>query len=260
MILDALIIRVANANSFLSANCRRDCESLIKYISSPGQNSTPRQAAAGPAPNYSTHWNGQAKYQHARIAVAYDLAIWSEQLLLQYSDCVVINPNLAKFLIQLERSAHMPPRIQLFLRSLLLLPSNIVDEGCWLRIWTIMMSVVKAHISVSIDMIYFVLYLLARERDGCKQVHILRGLSEFGLVKENIPLILNTYRALSASTSVALQTLAIDLHVRLWKNESRAYQFLHKMLSAEYKIGRKVDAWELNIVKAHAIKEICELK
>lgn len=260
MILDGLIIRVANANNFLSADCRAECETLIKFITTSSQHITLRHPSACSKPNYSTHWNGTVKYQHANIAIAYDLAIWSEQLLLDYSFCDVQNPNLVKFILQLEKTGKIQQRIQLFLRALLLLPSKIVDDECWFRIWAIVISVVKTNIDVSIDMIYFVLYLLAKECDGKKQLEILRGLSEFALVKENIPLILNTYRALTTSSSVALQSLAVELHVRLWKNENRAYQFLHKMLSNDYKSCRKMDEWEVNIVKAYAIKEICKLK
>lgn len=257
MILDGLIIRWANATTFLSADCRNLCQHIITYITSSQPQCSPKTISSS---STQPNWACAGKYQHANIAVAYDLAIWSEQLLLQYPDGDLKYPNLAKFVLQLQRSKHIHRKLQLLLRALLLLPSNMVNDDHWIRIWNIVMGVVKKDLSVSIDMVYLVLYLLANESNGRRQLEILRGLSEFALVKENIPLILNTYRALATSSSIALQTVAIDLHVRLWKNESRAYQFLHKMLSTELKVSRKADAWEMNIVKANAIKEICELK
>lgn len=104
------------------------------------------------------------------------------------------------------------------------------------------------------------LYLLAKESDGLKQLELLRGLTTFATTKENIPLILNTYRSLSSSPKAVLKTLAIDLHTRLWLVENRTYQFLHSVLLADDKKFSDSDKWEMNIAKAYAIKEICTHK
>lgn len=75
---------------------------------------------------------------------------------------------------------------------------------------------------------------------------------------------MNTYRALSSSTSIPLHSLAIDLHTDLWRIEPRTYQFLHKILiqnqSEIVKQPSIGDQWELNIIKANAIKNILEEK
>lgn len=71
---------------------------------------------------------------------------------------------------------------------------------------------------------------------------------------------MNTYRAVSTSAMPPLQILCFDLYVRLWKNENRTYQFLHKLLLNDLNITNQNSKWELNIAKANAIKEICQLK
>lgn len=184
MVLDALIIRLANATNFLSSESRAVCENLIRTIVSlERQRSVPFTPSITDTPEYNCSWNKTAKYPHPDIAFAYNLAILSEQLLLYHQNCGIQNSNLTKFVLQLQKSDEIHLKVQLFLRALLLLPASLVEHNLWLDIWKILMNIVKNNVSVSIDMIYFVLYLLGREERGEKQLAILKGLAEFASVK-----------------------------------------------------------------------------
>lgn len=183
MVLDALIIRLANATSFLPSEVRAECDNLIKIITSPKRQSLLSTRSNLEAPDYNCRWNTTAKYQHPDIAFAYNLAVWSEQLQLNCTNGEIKNPNLVKFVLQLQKSNEIQMKVQLFLRALLLCPASIVEQHLWLDIWRMLMDIVKDSVSVSIDMIYFVLYLLAKEEGGEKQLEILKGLAEFAAVK-----------------------------------------------------------------------------
>lgn len=183
MILDGLVVRKVNANRFLSAKCHAACDNLIKLISSPEK----QQLSSKPSlstPNYNHPRNTSIKYRHPHAALLLNMAIFSEHLLLRLSNNEIRHPNLTKFLLHLERTDGLNKQeVQLLLRGLLLCSTELVPQRLWLRIWSIMMSVVKRNVTVSIDMIYFALYLLANEVNGEKQLALMQGLAEFALVK-----------------------------------------------------------------------------
>lgn len=183
MILDGLVVRTANASRFLTNECRNECDSLIKAINSSEKHCQLSNSRAAQTPSYSYWGKSSIKYQQSNIVLAFDIAVWTDEVLLNSSNGAISNSNLSKFVLQLEIANEMQISVQALLRALLLCPIDVVPQNIWLKIWTIMMSVVKNNVSVSIDMIYFTLYLLAKETEGEKQLALLRGLAEFACVK-----------------------------------------------------------------------------
>lgn len=72
-------------------------------------------------------------------------------------------------------------------------------------------------------------------------------------------LILGVLKSLSLGGFYS-STLALDLYLRVWKVQPRAYRFLHELLTLPFKGDNPDLIWELNIARAMAIKEICHIK
>lgn len=222
----------------------------------------------------------KVRYFHPQIANNFGLVELTEELC---SKRLSVTALLAKVV----SNDSFCVAIQYVLRGLLLMEGvDFLSANEWRNILECLLKVARNHEDVSTDLLYFILYLIAKEEDGKKQLALLQAMTTFATVKvipftpfhdsketktiylmqrfcpqENVPLILNTYRALSTSTP-ALRTLSLNLHTRLWIAESRTYQYLHKMLTdaaADASLSTK-DAWEGNIAKALAVKEICSLK
>lgn len=69
-------------------------------------------------------------------------------------------------------------------------------------------------------------------------------------------LVVGVLKSLSLG-GVNSSTLALDLYLRLWKVQPRAYRFLHESLTEPFKGDNPDLIWESNIAKAATIKEIC---
>lgn len=247
MILDALILRLAINGRYLATKVVADLNRLIKQIS--------KQPSDYAAPKQSKH-SDDILYFHPKLISNWNLMRLSANV------CEELSHGQSKLVNQLigviEANQRFSEEIHLFLRALIL--SERIEFDAWLKIFNQLLNTARSNPDISSDTIYFVLYYLAKETDGRKQLELLRGLTTFATVKENIPLIMNTYRSLSASTSLALRSLAIDLHTRLWQTESRTYQFLQKILIDDHGSLPKADQWEMNVAKANAIREICSIK
>lgn len=250
MILDSLIIRLAINGKNIPAKVVTDIERLIKNLQKHKTDSK-NTCSLNTIQNTSIQ---NAKYMHPLIAMNYNMAQLSTKLCL---DVVQISDRFINFV---TRNKEFANEMHIFLRSVLLSIGNSVLMDLWTDILKQLLASAKENSNLAGETIYFTLYLLAKETDGRKQMELLRGLTSFSGVKENIPLILNTYRSLSSSTSAELQIISIDLHTRLWLAENRTYQFLHKLLIAEDDKFSVSDKWEMNVVKAYAIKEICAQK
>lgn len=248
MVLDILIIRLAINGKDIPARVTSDLEFLIKQLKEPRDSSNREGRCSGVR---------RVQYYHPRIAMNFNLVRLSTDLCSKSADPQVETLNR---LIQCVKSnRQLAIEMHYFLRSIILGTESVSHE-LWLNILSQLMANAADDANISCNSIYFVLYLLAKEMDARKQMELLRGLTSFASVKENIPLILNTYRCLSSSSSPVLRTLAVDLHTHLWSSESRTYQFLHKILIAHDEHLSVADKWELNIAKASAIKEICTQK
>lgn len=251
MILDSLIIRLAINGKSLPPQTSANIERLIKQV----QKLKPNPDA--PSTNDDTHGLVKSlKYFHPTIIMNTNLARLSAKL------CADLKSSHTDSLKRIIQYAEMNPelvnRMHFFLRATLLSVEHLVPLDMWLSLLRLLLDSIDTKSSGSGDTIYFLLYLLAKGTNGQQQIELLRGLTKFASAKENIPLILNTYRSLSASTKGILKIQSVDLCTRLWLVENRCYQFLHKILIAddEAKLAA-AHRWEMNIVKAHAIKEIC---
>ncbi|KAK3910971.1 Focadhesin [Frankliniella fusca] len=100
------------------------------------------------------------------------------------------------------------------------------------------------------------LYQLAQEKRPVQQLALFRAISVMGKYEENMVLILGVLKSLTVGGFYS-STLALDLFVRVWKVQPRAYRFLHDLLTTSFKGDNPDLIWECNIAKAAAIKEIC---
>lgn len=75
-----------------------------------------------------------------------------------------------------------------------------------------------------------------------------------GSFQDNVPIILNTIRNLSAENA----TFCVDLYLRLWRVETRTYPFLLKQIAQPLPDNDK--RWEMEIARTHAMREICQEK
>lgn len=248
MLVDSLIIRLAINGKNITAQVATDIEQLIKQLR---KLNTESMLSDATDKNESKSM-GNALYYHPIIAINFNLVDLSSELFA--GSKIDQAKTLQRIISFLGHNKVFADEMHFFLRSILLSIGNSESLG----VWSAILNHLLAH--TSIDTIYFMLYLLAQETDGQKQLELLRGLTSFAEYKENIPIILNTYRSLSSSTCAPLRILAIDLHTRLWLAESRTYQFLHKVLIDDDQSLSKSDKWEMNVVKVNTIKEICSKK
>lgn len=102
------------------------------------------------------------------------------------------------------------------------------------------------------------LYQLAQEKRPHQQLALLRAIAVMGKNEENMVLILGVLKSLSIGGFYS-STLALDLYLRVWKVQPRAYRFLHQLLTTPFKGDNPDLIWELNIARASAIKEICTI-
>lgn len=168
MILDGLIVRLGSANKSIPTNTVIEMEDLIKLIKKKnGKTSKPSKLTN----------NLNVKYFHPKIALNYNLVILSEQLCETGTNIDWLN---------ILSNQKFCSENHYFLRGVLLCEKNCVDSSTWLMILACLAAIVKENIDVSTDMIYFVLFLLAKEIDGEKQLALLRALNHFASVKVNI--------------------------------------------------------------------------
>lgn len=250
MLLDSLIIQLA-INGKIRPQVAKDMEQLIKKFQKLNVN-----LANVDEMNAHDNKSGiQVKYFDPMIAFNINMVRLSMNLSIDTANGQT--KTLRRLIGFIKSNRSFTNEIQFLLRSILLSMEDSTSFEMWSDILSIVLENVGTNANTSCDTIYFMLYLLAKETEGRKQMELLRGLTSFAAIKENIPLILNTYRSLSVSSSAVLRIISIDLHTRLWLAESRTYQFLHKALIADDEKLSKHHKWEMNVVKANAIKTIC---
>lgn len=252
MILDSLIIRLAINGKSLPPQVSANIERLIKQVQKLKSNSEHFDDAKAAKNEFVK----SLKYFHPAIAMNANFARLSAKLCSELKSSHT--DTLKRIVEYAQMNRELADQMHFFLRATLLSVESHAPHELWMNILKLLLASVDTKANVSGDTIYFMLYLLAKETNGQKQIELLRGLTKFATTKENIPLILNTYRSLSTSSKSVLKIQSVDLYTRLWLVENRVYQFLHKVLIAddESKFATAY-RWEMNIVKAHAIKEIC---
>lgn len=255
MVLDSLIIRFAINGKSVQAHVTADIERMIKRI----QKKILEMKNAS-SPSKTSHKSiGNTYYFHPMIVMNFNLVRLSMELCIDPS-----NPRtktLERIIKFVKSNKDFATEMHFFLRAVLLSIEGMQSfNNMWLKICNQLLTCAKENTNISSDTIYFILHLLTKETEGQKQIELLRGLTSFAEIKDNMPLILNTYRSLSSAYSGVLRILSVNLHTRLWLSESRTYQFLHKVLIADEENLSKSERWEMNVAKADAIKTICSSK
>lgn len=254
MVLDSLIIRLAINGKNITSQVTADIERLIKQLRQINKKS-PISVVSSNSDSKSIR---NVLYYHPTIAMNFNLVRLSAELSVDSQSNQT--KTLKRIISFLEHNKVFTDEMHFILRSILLSFEDLESLDVWLDILNHLLGSARSNPTISSDTIYFMLYLLAKETEGRKQLELLRGLTSFAEIKENIPLILNTYRSLSSSSSAVLRILSIDLHTRLWQAESRTYQFLHKVLIEDDQNLSRIDKCDMNVVKANTIREICTQK
>lgn len=250
MLMDSLIIQLAINGKIVRASVNSDIEQLIKKLRKLNADTTNVETS-----NDIGHVL-HVKYFDPTIAINFNFVRLSKNLSIDLANGHT--KTLNRLISFMKSGGLFTSEMHFLLRSILLSTNDSMPNEIWSDILSALLA--NEGTNSSFDTIYFMLFLLAKEVDGHKQITLLRGLTSFATVKENIPLILNTYRSLSTSSSPVLRIISVDLHVRLWLAESRTYQFLHKVLIADDDNLSKINKWEMNVAKANAIKSICSHK
>lgn len=96
------------------------------------------------------------------------------------------------------------------------------------------------------------LFKLSSTSNPKMKLAILQNMISLGASGE----VFSTIKALASRKLI--RSLSIDLHLRLWKVEPRTFPFLHKVLVE--KSATDAEDHGLEIMRANAIREICELR
>lgn len=114
-----------------------------------------------------------------------------------------------------------------------------------------LISISKSDETLKSSLVMPLLFKLSSSTNPRMKLSILQNMIELGPTTE----IFSIVKALSNGL---LRSMSIDLHLRLWKIEPRTFPFLHKTLVE--KSSKDSEDSNLEIVKASAIKEICNLR
>lgn len=140
-------------------------------------------------------------------------------------------------------------RNQLVLRGLL--QSKTLAFESWLVVLKNLIEISKTDETMKSSLVMPLLFKLSSSSDPRTKLAILQNIVQLGATPE----VFGTIKALSNDM---LRSVSIDLFLRLWKVEPRIYPFLHKALVE--KNSKDADDQGLEIVRAAAIKEVCEIR
>ncbi|XP_055903547.1 focadhesin [Eupeodes corollae] len=189
----------------------------------------------------------EIKNIHPDVAIAFDLA----KLVESFDESEFKDVFTFVDALNVKAKSNFCQSINLFLRALFLSREPSMD--CWFRIYEIILEIIKINGDIAYDFLMTYVFKLAEEVNPEIQIELLRGLPNFGVSKDNIPMILNTIRAMNIKNP----TFCMDLYLRLWRIEGRTYPFLKKLLSQPHKELVGTELSEFEITKTHTIKEIC---
>ncbi|XP_050296480.1 uncharacterized protein LOC126736254 [Anthonomus grandis grandis] len=101
-----------------------------------------------------------------------------------------------------------------------------------------------------------VLYLLSNSQDNRLHFQLLKVLPQMARVKENVPKVLATIKAI-ATQSPVLANVALKLMYDTWEIENKCYSSL-EMLAVQNVTLDKHDLLERNVVKSYVFMKLCE--
>lgn len=129
--------------------------------------------------------------------------------------------------------------------------SDVLSIESWKVLLKNLIAVSKPDEALKSSLVMPLLFKLSSSTNPRMKLSILQNMIELGPTTE----IFSIVKALSNGL---LRSMSIDLHLRLWKIEPRSFPFLHKALVE--KGSKDAEDENLEIVKAAAIKEICNLR
>lgn len=246
LLLSALINWLA-APQLLREDCIAHLHALVRHVTGGKWRHWPAGAA--------TPAGMRVKYFHPAVAFSVDLA--------RHSERVCRDPSrsadwMRDFRCLADSRPQFCQRINLYLRALFLLETDTVDtEDASDDIAEVLLQSVRSSPDASIDTFMTWLYRTLHEPHGGRLLRLLRGLTAFAVVKENIPKIIGALRSLGQSQAARLRPLILELYVSLWRCEDRTFVYLKNELTRA-DVGE--DSWQLCVAKAMTIQEICRLK
>lgn len=244
ILLSALINWIASPQ-LLREDCLSHLHALVRHVT--GEKWRTREIVRTPT-------NMRVRYFHPSLAVAVDMAEHSERL----CALTVATPaglSVLRGVAELGTlRPHLCNNIIGYLRALFLL--EIDDTAESVDIADALLRCVRGNTNVSIEVFMTWLYRTLHEPSGKRLLILLRGLTAFGGVKENIPKIIGVLRSLGQSVTGRLRPMILELYLSLWKCEDRTFVYLKNELTSAVK---QVD-WELSVTRAKTIQAICELK
>ncbi|CAO1321037.1 unnamed protein product [Diamesa hyperborea] len=127
------------------------------------------------------------------------------------------------------------------------------DIDAWRNILLKLITISMTNEILKSSLIMPLLFKLANDVNPRIKLEILQKMIKLGAKDE----VFNTIKALTVKGGL-ITSMSIDLHLRLWKVEPRTYPYLHRVLLE--KASKDEIEKELDIVKAAAIRDICELR
>ncbi|KAJ6641283.1 Focadhesin [Pseudolycoriella hygida] len=201
MVLDGLIIWIANF-SLVPADGLHGIKELIDFIINfDKQNSPPKLSECDDSCD--------VKFYHPSLSMAVQISRLSQRIDkgLEDGDRTSFNDFLDS--IEEPSQTRFCHQIHLLLRGIFL--SNKLPPQESIRVFKVLLKIVKENQDVAAELLLPVLFKLSKEKEPIVQLELLRGITQFAIIKENIPTILNT---LNSMTSGALRPLSLDLYLR----------------------------------------------
>lgn len=235
MILDGIIQFLAYP-SFENGNFD-NADLLLNYIQNRGWNINPNAAI------------DSSKYKSKFLEFNLDLKN-------AYDICLLLESTNGKYI-------HVPVKFNdadttFWTRNQLLLRGMFHSCGAddivaWRNILKKLISISMSNEILKSSLIMPLLFQLANDVNSRIKLEILQKMIKLGAKDE----VFNTVKALTVKGGL-ITSMSIDLHLRLWKVEPRTYPHLHRVLLE--KASKDEIEKELDIVKAAAIRDICELR
>lgn len=174
MILDGLIIWIANF-SLVPADGLHEMKELIDFIMKSDCQAPP------PKESLNSNHSCNVQFNHPSVAMGLQLAVLSQRIDRDIHNGNV--KNLTEFLDAVQEPAQLRfgNQIQLFLRGIFL--NDKLQTQLRVQIFAILLKLVKESEDVATGLLLPVLFKLSREKEPIVQLELLRGLTQFAVVK-----------------------------------------------------------------------------
>lgn len=177
MILDGLIVWIANF-SLVPADGLHGIKELIDFIINfDCSDSLPKPSAATNSSNSSCN----VKFYHPSLAIGLQLALLSHRIDADLRDGETKNLNEFVDAVQAPSQIRFGHQIHLFLRGVFLL-GKVPPQQCT-KVFGILLKVVKDNQDVATGLLLPLLFKLSREKEPIVQIELLRGLTQFAVIK-----------------------------------------------------------------------------